>query len=192
MTPPRIVVTGGPGAGKTAVLEIARRHFGAHVEVLHEAASIVFGGGFPRHTDAPRRAAAQRAIYHVQDELERVAFATPGAEVVLCDRGTLDTLAYWPGSAQSFYDDLHTSLAAELARYEVVIHLRTPSRKNGYHKDALRIEAAKEAEAIDERLLEVWKTHPRRVIIGSTSDFLEKVHRTLEVIRDLLPPDCRD
>jgi len=39
---PRIVVTGGPGAGKTAVLEIARREL-AHVEILPEAATIVRG-----------------------------------------------------------------------------------------------------------------------------------------------------
>ena len=44
----RIVMTGGPGAGKTAVLELVRVHFCEHIKVLNEAASIVFGGGFPR------------------------------------------------------------------------------------------------------------------------------------------------
>lgn len=32
-----IVLTGGPGAGKTAVLELVRQQFCAHVEVLPEA-----------------------------------------------------------------------------------------------------------------------------------------------------------
>ncbi len=41
----RIVLTGGPGAGKTAVLELVRQEFCAHVTVLPEAAGIVFGGG---------------------------------------------------------------------------------------------------------------------------------------------------
>ena len=45
----RIVLTGGPGAGKTAVLEMIRQSFFSHVTVLPEAASIKFGGGFPRH-----------------------------------------------------------------------------------------------------------------------------------------------
>lgn len=45
-----VVVTGGPGAGKTAVLELAARSFCEHVAILPEAATIVFGGGFPRHT----------------------------------------------------------------------------------------------------------------------------------------------
>jgi uncharacterized protein (DUF2249 family) len=44
----RIVLTGGPGAGKTAVLELFRAAVCEHVNVLPEAAGIVFGGGFPR------------------------------------------------------------------------------------------------------------------------------------------------
>ena len=47
----RIVLTGGPGAGKTAVLELIRQAFCVHVRVLSEAAGIVFGGGFPREDD---------------------------------------------------------------------------------------------------------------------------------------------
>lgn len=34
----RVVLTGGPGAGKTAVLELIRRSFCEHVKVLPEAA----------------------------------------------------------------------------------------------------------------------------------------------------------
>ena len=49
----RIVLTGGPGAGKTAVLELVRQEFCAHVQVRPEAAGIVFGGGFPR-TGSPQ------------------------------------------------------------------------------------------------------------------------------------------
>src|SRR5271167_958300 len=116
----RIVLTGGPGAGKTAVLEIARGHFSPRVVILEEAASIIFGGGFPRRTEPYARAAAQRAIYHVQGELERVALETPSIEVVLCDRGTVDGLAYWPAPPSTFFAELHTTLEAELARYDAV------------------------------------------------------------------------
>ena len=45
----RVVLTGGPGAGKTATLELIRRSsFCEHVQILPESAGIVFGGGFPR------------------------------------------------------------------------------------------------------------------------------------------------
>ncbi len=185
----RIVLTGGPGAGKTAVLELARRHMARHVDVLHEAASIVFGGGFPRMPETWARESAQRAIYHVQEELERIAMATPSDKLVLCDRGTIDGLAYWPGERAAFFAELRTTLEAELARYDAVIHLRTPTETNGYHKDPLRIEDVKVAEAIDRTLLEVWKDHPRRYVVESTPDFFEKARRAIAILHQLLPKE---
>jgi predicted ATPase len=86
-------LTGGPGAGKTALLEMIRQSFCSHVHVLPEAASIIFGGGFPREDDDRSRRAAQRAIFFVQRELEAIG-DSHNAAVVLCDRGTIDGLAY--------------------------------------------------------------------------------------------------
>ena len=98
----RVVLTGGPGAGKTALLELIRHSFCAHVRVLPEAASVVFGGGFRREDDTACRRAAQRAIFYVQHELEAAAESHNPA-IVLCDRGTVDGVAYWPGAAEEFW-----------------------------------------------------------------------------------------
>ena len=92
----RIVITGGPGAGKTAILELARRDLCAHVEVLPESARIVFSGGFPRRSDLvevwaahPRRTfiestpdfvrKAQRALALIRAELTCCASKGPRA-----------------------------------------------------------------------------------------------------------------
>src|SRR5690349_20834684 len=111
--PRRIVLTGGPGAGKTAVLDLVRKSLCRHVEVLPESAGIVFGGGFPRGATPAMRRASQRAIFHIQRELEAIALAGESA-ITLCDRGTVDGSAYWPGPDE-LWDSLGTSLDAELA-----------------------------------------------------------------------------
>jgi len=189
--PKFIVVTGGPGAGKTAVLEVVRRHFCEHVAVLPEAAGIVFGGGFPRtSTDAGRRA-AQRAIFHVQRELECMFDEQGQAEIVLCDRGTLDGVAYWPGNVSDFFHDVGTSLEAELGRYAMVIHLRTPPADGGYnHKNPLRIESASDAARIDARIGDIWSNHPRRIVVENSTRFFDKLHRVLELLRAEMPACC--
>jgi predicted ATPase len=182
--PPRfIVVTGGPGAGKTAVLELAQRHFCKHVVVLPEAASMLFRGGLRRAGTPRGKRAVQRAIYRVQRELEEIALAESDAAVVLCDRGTLDGIAYWPDQPDSFFSNLTTSEAEELRRYVAVIHLRTPFAHNGYdYSNPLRIETASEAQAIDERIVEAWKHHPRVVTIPSVEDFMAKAAAAIEAL----------
>jgi predicted ATPase len=189
---PRLVVlTGGPGAGKTAVLEVVRRQFCEHVVVLPEAASILFGGGFPRSNSRPARRAAQRAIFHVQRELERLTLGGSHAAVILCDRGTLDGLAYWPGAPDTFFHDLSTTAEEELACYSAVIHLQTPSLENGYdHSNPLRIETARQAHAIDLRIAHAWKAHSSYTVIPSESDFFTKASLALAAIAAQVPPCC--
>ncbi len=191
---PRLVaVTGGPGAGKTAVLEMALRMFCHHVAVLPEAASVVFGGGFPRCETDVGRQAAQRAIYHVQRELERLALGEGRYGLVFCDRGTVDGAAYWPGPEGSFWHEMGTSHSAELGRYAAVIHLRVPPPEQGYNRDyALRVETPEEARALDARIAEAWRGHPHHHEVPADADFHRKASRALALMHELLPPCCRE
>jgi predicted ATPase len=186
-----VVVTGGPGAGKTAFLELVRRNFCQHVAVLPEAASVIFGGGFPRRESAAGRRAAQRAIYRVEREMETLVREEAHAALALCDRGTLDGLAYWPSDPDSYFRDLGTSRAAELARYAAVIHLRTPGH-GAYNRDnPLRVESAREALALDARIAEAWAGHPRISFVDERKDFLDKVAAALTLLRKEVPACCR-
>ena len=186
----RIVLTGGPGAGKTAVLALIRQSFCHHVKVLPEAAGIVFGGGFPRGPGLALRRAAQRAMFYVQRELEIAADADDGA-IVLCDRGTVDGVAYWPGP-DDFWAEVGTTLDQQMRRYHAVIHLRTPADDGGYNREnPLRIESAQEAAAVDARILRAWQSHPRRFVVDATPDFLAKAAAALQILRAELPDCCR-
>ena len=187
----RVVLTGGPGAGKTAVLELIGQSFCPHVKVLPEAASVVFGGGFPREDDVACRRAAQRAIFHIQHELEIIG-DNHNPAVVLCDRGTIDGLAYWPGPVEDFWSTLGTTRDKELRRYNAVIHLRTPVPEHGYnHRNPLRTESAIDAADIDRRIGEAWSLHPRRFLVESSADFLDKATQALALLRNEMPECCQ-
>jgi predicted ATPase len=187
-----IVITGGPGAGKTALLEIARKKFCEHTAILPEAASILFKGGLERHDTVIGRKATQRAIYHVQKELEIIARELNNMAIALCDRGSLDGLAYWPGTEADFFEDLVTDCNFELSRYAAVIHLKTPGLDQGYnHINPFRIENAQMAAEIDLKIAHAWRDHPRRYIVESENDFLTKVTLALDYIRLEFPECCR-
>ncbi len=189
--PPRlVVVTGGPGAGKTALLDVVATSCCHHVVVLPEAATILWKGGFPRTDALPARRAAQRAIVGVQLELQRMAIDERRSCLIVCDRGTLDGLAYWPGDSDSYFAELRTTKAAELARYAAVIHMRPPSRTQGYVSTAYRPETPEQAADLDQRILQAWEGHPRRFVVPSNGHFMAKLERALALVREEIPPCC--
>jgi LmbE family N-acetylglucosaminyl deacetylase len=95
-------------------------------------------------------------------------------------------------SPDDFWSSVGTTPAEQLARYEAVIHLRTPTSNEGYNRqNPLRTESAAAAAEIDARILQVWQGHPRRFIVEATSDFLDKASRTLELLRAEMPECCR-
>ena len=111
--------------------------------------------------------------------------------MILCDRGTLDGVAYWPGLSDEFFAELGIDQATEIGRYHAVIHLRTPTADQGYdHSNPLRVEGAAQASEIDDQIELAWRDHPRRTIIDSAVDFPTKARHALEAISTGLPACC--
>ena len=179
----KIVLTGGPGAGKTAMLELLNQEFAEHVVPVAEAASMLFRGGFPRVNAPEHRRAQERAIFAVQRELERIAELEANGRFLLCDRGSLDVLGYWPGSPDDFFAETNTTLEAEMSRYRWVIHLE--SMRNT-PCSLLRTENDEEACMIDRRLKDAYRFHPRRFILGTTSDYVTTMRETALVIDGII------
>jgi broad-specificity NMP kinase len=93
-TPRRIVLTGGPGGGKTTAADLMRRELGDRIVVVPEAATILFAGGFPRGADDMARGGDTASHHSVQHNLECVHAAHYPERLQLCDRGTIDGAAY--------------------------------------------------------------------------------------------------
>ncbi len=182
-----IVLTGGPSAGKTAVMEVAREQFGDRLVLVPESATLLFMGGFPIPTSDVTRRAAQRAIYFVQRELEDAytAHAAPDA-VVLCDRGTADGAAYWRGEP-GFYESVGSTPEAEYARYHTVINMAVPGAKTGYNlHNPARKETPEEARLVAEGIVRAWEGHPRVFDVANETDFVHKLERAIELIREAI------
>jgi len=176
----KIAITGGPSAGKTTIADVVSRHFA--MGLVPESASILFRGGFPRFASGPGVCYQQVAIYHVQRQLEHViSFQNPGRDLV-CDRGTLDGLAYWPESRESFFQLVHSSMAAELMRYDWVIDLDSVDTGR-YLQTSLRIETPPEARELDRRLQEIWSCHNNYILIRNANDFSKKIERVVHAVQ---------
>jgi len=187
--PFRIVLTGGPGGGKTTAADLLRREIGDRIVVVPEAATMLFAGGFPRSDEPDARRAVQRAIYEVQRNIEDVQAARFPKRVLLCDRGTVDGAAYWPdGADPGFFEAVGTTIDAELARYDAVLFFETAavggqSIEGG---NPTRVEDQAYAIVLDGRLRELWGRHPHFLFVPHSDSFLGKLSLALGMLQALI------
>ncbi len=195
----RIVLTGGPGAGKsTAVRLLAdddawsewRDGLGGVTSVT-EAATAVYGSRGVRwdQIDDATRREVQREIYRRQIAGE--AEAMTGVAAVLLDRGTIDGSAYWPDGAEAYWQDIGSTPDAELARYDAVLLLETSAAIGCYDGDAtnaVRFESPEAAIQSGQKLRRLWSRHPRCIDVPATGSFETKLadvaRRVTAIVRD--------
>lgn len=183
----KIVLTGGPSAGKTALVTIIEKEFPDQFAIVPEAASILFKGGFPRKPDGGNTKHQQKAIYFVQVELESLIEEENPGKIVLCDRGTVDGGAYWNGPAVDYFKSVGSSLEKEIKRYDYVIHLESPSPVNYDRSNPLRTEGPYKAQVVDEKIKAIWSSHPKRHITQNHHCFADKISDVLKHLRTIIP-----
>ncbi len=186
--PFRVVLTGGPGGGKTTAADLFRREIGNRVIIVPEAATLLFSGGFPRPVEADAARSAQGAIYHVQRNLEDVQAHQYPERVLLCDRGTVDGGAYWPEGPEDFYASVGSTYEGELDRYDAVIFFETAAcGGHGFESEnRFRNESQQEAIDLDARLRALWMNHPRFTLIPHTVSFFRKMTIGLGILENLV------
>ncbi len=184
----RIVLTGGPGGGKTTALDLFRREFSGRVASVPESATMIFSGGIERSPQPEVVAAQQKAIFNLQKNLEDSQRIANPECLILCDRGSLDGLAYWPYSDENFFKTMGTTLEYELSRYDAVIFFETAA-KSGQgirSNNPIRNESENKAIEIDERLQQVWSQHPNFNLVGSSESFIKKVMFGIMTIENVI------
>ena len=178
----RIVLTGGPGGGKTTAADLFRREMGEKVVIVPETATMLFMGGFPRVGEPAARAATQRAIFHAQVALEDIQGALYPGRVLLCDRGTIDGSAFWPEEApKGFFETLDTTLETQLERYDAVIFFESAAIGDIAIEggNPARTESNAQARELDMRLRESWSKHPNFHFVPHSTSFFAKLQNGL-------------
>lgn len=185
-----IVITGGPSGGKTTLIEAIKRELNNEVITVPEAASLLYRGGFPRGRDTFSQIRAQKAIYFVQEQLEGLAHDQSSVSTLVCDRGSLDGLAYWPEVDIEYFGELKTNLNREVSRYDWVLHLDTAHSQSYDLTNPLRTENYEEAWKLNERIKWSWSQHPQVLVVSANTDFFSKMALCLHLIRGII--DGRD
>ncbi len=191
----KIVITGGPCAGKTTAMDMLRQHFsgkGYRVYMGSETATdLISGGVAPWILGIP---AFQTAVFSLQkakeDAIERAARSMETEKVlIVLDRGLLDGKAYMaPEEYAQILEENGLTEEEINARYDGVFHLVTAANgARDYYtlaNNATRTETVEEAVLLDRRTAEVWMKHPNLKIIDNSTGFAEKMTRLLRVIEE--------
>lgn len=194
----KIVITGGPGAGKTTGMSWIQNEFtklGYTVLFVPETATELITGGVAPWTCGSNinYQMCQMALQLKKEELFEQAAATMNADKILivCDRGTIDNKAYM--------DDLEFSQVlkkldcteVELRDgYDAVFHMVTAAKgaERFYttENNKARTETVEQAAAMDDKLIAAWTGHPHFRIIDNSTDFEDKLCRLIAEIRSFL------
>ena len=187
----KIVITGGPCAGKSTALSWINNAFtskGYTVLIVPETATeLITGGVAPWTTNT--NGDYQICQMSLQIEKERIfelaAKNMPGDRIlIVCDRGALDNRAYMNDEEFArVLDAVHLNAVELRDYYDAVFHLVTAAKgaEQFYTKDnnAARYESVEEARALDDRLIAAWNGHPHLRIIDNATAFEEKMMRLI-------------
>ncbi|MDG0815154.1 AAA family ATPase [Bdellovibrio svalbardensis] len=184
----KIVITGGPGGGKTTALDLFQRELRTEVKIIPEAATTLFSRGLNRERTPERMKLLQCSIYKMQINLEDIYHNLYSDRLLVCDRGALDGLAYWPEDENSFFESIGSSLEKEIARYDAVIFFQTAASVNEdiESNNPYRSEDSRAATLLDEKLKKVWEQHPNFHYIPTSSSFMLKIAHGLITIQGVL------
>ncbi len=194
----RIVVTGGPCAGKTTVIETLRTELGTKAVFVPECATLILSGGFPAPPDQEKLGIErfhtwqrhfQSAIYHIQLALEDLADIEAkfdDTQFVIHDRGIADGIAYHPEGLAGFMSQLHTNGQEIFERYDAVVFLESLAVKQpelfGKLGNEHRYESVDTAVRVNTLTHNAWKLHPNFHYIGSTLPLEDKAKKVREII----------
>lgn len=194
----KIVLTGGPCAGKTTALTWINNYFskrGYNVMFVSECATELISNGL-----TPWNCSSNYEYQSYQVRLQKIKeFIFEEAAknmkndkiLIVCDRGMLDNKAYMKDvEFKRLMKEFETNEVKERDSYDAVFHLVSAAKgKEEFYtlaNNGARTESIEEARKLDDRIISAWTGHPHLRIIDNSTDFENKLERLLKEISSFL------
>ncbi len=198
--PIRIVLTGGPCAGKSTILKrIVQkyRQLGYAVYTLPESATMFILSGADFLTPDPHlsfvtETAKLKFQIQMEDSMAQIAEATGKPAIIVGDRGTMDTFAYVSENTRRKILEAVGMTEHNLRdeRYDAVLHICTAAKgaEQFYTlaNNTCRSESIEKARSVDDHIMAVWHQHPSFHVINAEIDFEVKIQNVLDTIDTIL------
>ncbi|MDO4650555.1 MAG: AAA family ATPase [Eubacteriales bacterium] len=183
----KIVITGGPCAGKTTAMSWIQNFFtekGYTVLFIPETATELIGGGVAPWTCGSNEEyqKCQMLLQMKKEEIFMQAARSMENDriLVICDRGLLDNKAYMSDlEFSSVIRSLGCNEVEMRDKYDAVFHLTTAAKGalDAYTlaNNAARTETPEQAAELDDKLIAAWTGHPHLRVIDNSTDFQTKM-----------------
>ena len=194
----KIVITGGPCAGKTTAMSWLQNYFaklGYTVLFVPETATELIGGGLAPWTCGTNidYQKCQMTLQLAKEQVFEQGAASMKADKILivCDRGALDNKAYMTEmDFQMVLSSLGLNEVELRDGYDAVFHLVTAAKGAVQFyttaNNTARTETPEQAAALDDKLIAAWTGHPHLRVIDNATDFEDKLKRLIAEISAFL------
>lgn len=200
----KIVLTGGPCAGKTTALVRIIEHFsslGFKVFTIPEVPTLFTQAGMNYLTkNRGFFYEGEKATLEIQlaleDKFMRMAQECTKPCIIVCDRGAMDISAYMtPGTWDQITRAVGTSTPELRERYDAVLHLVSAAdgaeqyyttSTNAQRYEQMNEEGLRIARGLDKKVIHAWTGHPHLRVINNHDDFDCKMNRVIKEISNVL------
>ena len=195
----KIVLTGGPCAGKTTALVKIMEYFssrGFKVFTIPEIPTIFLQAGMDYLTKNEEwfyegEKDTLKAQLAFEDYFSAMAETIDKPVVIVCDRGALDISTYLPPKMWEKITGLCNVTNQQLLdRYDAVLHLVSAAdgAEQYYNTttNEVRTEGIDKARMLDRKVVQAWTGHPHLRVINNHDNFDTKINRVLKEISSVL------